>query len=224
MTKLTDIAQRIGKTRGEEARPFLETLEEMDLVERRYPVTQAGSKKVRYAIKDPFLRFWFRFVAPAERRLHSRADAERYLADGVVPELDKFVSEDAFERVCQSWILRSVPEAADAGRWWGSIRHNENGQQISRSYEADVAAIKEAGEVIALGSCKWPDPSTPDHAHPATELDKLETIRKQLGAPDAPLYLFDRVAFSPRLKEIANEREDVHLVLPAELEQPASTT
>lgn len=88
VTRLNEIAQRIGRRRSEEARPFLERLEEMGLVERRYPVTQPSGKRVNYAIADPFLRFWFRFVAPRESRLHSPADADRYLAEAVLPQLD----------------------------------------------------------------------------------------------------------------------------------------
>ncbi len=211
-TRLNEIAQRIGKTRSEEARPFLETLEEMDLIERRYPVTRTSGRKVSYAIADPFLRFWFRFVAPRESRLQSRESADLYLEDSVLPELDKFVSEDAFERVCQDWALREVDGAAEAGRWWGSIRRREGGRLRSRAYEADVAAVDAEGAVIALGSCKWPDAATSDHVHDAAELDKLETIRAELGAPDAGLYFFDRVGFSPRLRELERERDDVHLV------------
>lgn len=211
-TKLNEIAQRIGKSKGEEARPFLIILEEMGLVERRWPVTRAGSKKVYYAISDPFSRFWFRFVAPGERRLHTRAGAEAFLADTVIPELDKFVSEDAFERVCQRWALHSIPEAVSVGRWWGQIRQRENGKPRSRSYEADVAAINAAGDVVALGSCKWPDAATQSHEHSAEELTKLETIRAHLGAPEAELLFFDRVAFSSRLRRLEKERNDVHLV------------
>jgi len=211
-TRLNEIALHIGKSRGEEARPFLETLEEMELIERRYPVTQASGKKVFYAIGDPFLRFWFRFVARRESRLHTRSGAERYLNGTVLPELDKFVSEDAFELVCQQWTLEHLADAVDVGRWWGSIRRTENGELRSRQYEADVAAVDESGAVIALGSCKWPDQATANHEHPATELTKLETIRQEIDAPDARLLFFDRVAFSPRLKELSREREDIELV------------
>jgi uncharacterized protein len=211
-TRLNEIAQRIGRSRSEEARPFLETLEEMALVERRYPVARASKKKVHYAIVDPFLRFWFRFVAPRESRLQTRADADRYLADTVIPRLDKFVSEDAFERVCQDWLLRHLDDATETGRWWGPIRRREDGALRSRAYEADVVAIDESGEVLALGSCKWADRDSADHAHPTAELDKLETIREELKAPRAQLYFFDRVAFSPRLRELAAERDDIHLV------------
>ncbi len=212
-TRLNEIAQHIGKRRGEEARPFLEVLEEMELVGRRYPVTQASSKKVEYAIEDPFLGFWFRFVSGRQSRLQTREGAKRYLNDTVLPELDKFVSEDGFERVCRQWTLDHLDDAAEVGRWWGSIRRNEDGELRSRRYEADVAAIDESGGVIALGSCKWADSRTKDHEHPTVELDKLETIRDELRAPEARLLFFDRIGFSKRLKELRRQRDDIELVL-----------
>jgi len=217
VTRLNQIAQRIGRARSEEARPFLERLEEMALVERRYPVTKRSGRKVSYAIADPFLRFWFRFVAPRESRLQSRADADRYLDEELLPQLDKFVSEEAFERVCQDWLLRCLDDAVEAGAWWGQIRRREEGALRSRTYEADAAAIDADGAVLALGSCKWPDRDTEGHEHPTSELAKLETIREELGAPEARLYFFDRVAFSPRLRALEAERDDVHLVLADEL-------
>jgi hypothetical protein len=216
-TRLNEIAQRIGRARSEEARPFLETLEEMALIERRYPVAQASKRKVHYAIADPFLRFWFRFVAPRESRLQSRAHADRYLEDTVLPQLDKFVSEDAFERVCQSWALGRLDDAVECGRWWGPIRRREAGKLRSRTYEADVVAVDAEGAALALGSCKWAARESANHEHPAAELDKLETIRSELGSPGADLYFFDRVGFSPRLRELEAERDDVHLVFAEQL-------
>ncbi|HEX6601020.1 MAG TPA: ATP-binding protein [Solirubrobacterales bacterium] len=215
-TRLNEVAQRAGRS-APDTRAFLEVLEEMGLVERRYPVTRASGKKVSYAIVDPFLRFWFRFVAPRESRLATRRDADRYLEETVLPGLDKFVSEDAFERVCQTWLGEETG-AAEVGWWWGSIRRRENGQLRSRTYEADAVAVDAEGRVKALGSCKWPEAGNDQHLHDAGELDKLETIKAELKAPDAELYFFDRTGFSPRLRELASEREDVHLVLAGELE------
>lgn len=216
VTRLNEIAQRIGRQRSEEVRPFLETLEEMGVVERRYPVTRSSGKRVAYAIADPFLRFWFRFVAPRESRLQTRDRAAAYLAEGVMPQLDKFVSEDAFERVCQAWLVDRL-EAAEAGRWWGSIRRQEEGKQRTRAYEADAVAVGGDGRVRALGSCKWPDARNEKHEHDAAELDKLEVVRSELDAPEADLYFFDRTGFSPRLRELAAERDDIHLVLARDL-------
>ncbi|MGE5282499.1 MAG: ATP-binding protein [Chloroflexota bacterium] len=214
-TRLNEIAQRVGREKSEEARRYLETLEEMALIERRYPVAAATKKRVAYAIADPFMRFWFRFVAPRESRLQTRGDAEDYLEDTVAPQLDKFVSEDAFERVCQEWALRNVPGATEVGRWWGPIRVREEGAARSRRFEADVVATDESGKVLALGSCKWAAAGNLEHRHPTEELAKLERIRLELGAPDAKLCFFDRVGFSKRLEELASERSDVDL-LPTE--------
>jgi hypothetical protein len=183
----------------------------------RYPVTRSSGKKVSYAIVDPFLRFWFRFVAPRESRLGTRAQADRYLADSVLPQLGKFVSEDAFERVCQDWLARQLDDAVEVGWWWGSIRGREEGELRSRAYEADAVAVDADGKVLALGSCKWPDAATEGHAHGAEEFDKLETIREELEAPEALLYFFDRVAFSLRLRELEAERDDIRLVLADQL-------
>jgi uncharacterized protein len=215
-TRLNEIAQRVGRS-APDARGFLEVLEDMGLVERRYPVTRASGRRVGYAIVDPFLRFWFRFVAPRESRLATRRDADRHLEESVMPELDNFVSEDAFERVCQAWLVEEIG-AAEVGWWWGSIRRRENGRLRKSSFEADVAAVDADGRVMALGSCKWPDADNDGHVHQAGELDELETIRDELEAPGAALYFFDRVGFSPRLQELASEREDVHLVRAGDLE------
>jgi hypothetical protein len=159
-----------------------------------------------------------RAIAAGTTRLNGIAQRiGRTRSEEARPLLDKFVSEDAFERVCQEWTLRSIDAAAEAGRWWGSVRRREDGKLRSRPHEADVVAIDSQGAVLALGSCKWPAATTTGHAHGAEELAKLETIRAELEAPDADLYFFDRLAFSPRMHELADEREDVHLVLAGQL-------
>ncbi len=186
VTRLNEIAQRIGRSRSEEARPFLQTLEEMGLVERRRPLAGRARGRVSYAVADPFLRFWFRFVAPRESRLHTREQARLYMERAVAPRLDKFVSEDAFERICQDWLRERLDDAVEAGRWWGPIRRREEGKLRSRTHEADAVAVGEDGEVLALGSCKWPTGDS--HEHSAAELDKLERIREELDAPRARLF------------------------------------
>jgi AAA+ ATPase superfamily predicted ATPase len=199
-TRLAEIAERVQRS-ATETRRFLETLEQMRLVTRRFPVDRRGGKKVSYAITDPFLRFWFRFVAPFESRLQSRADARRHLEETVLPQLDAFVSRDAFEEVCRRWALDNVEGAVEVGSWWGPKRVRTPDGQRNRQYEADVAAIDPDGRALALGSCKWRD-----DLHDAGELDKLETVAELMGAVDPQLLFFDRSGFSPRLREIARER------------------
>lgn len=210
-TRLSEIAERVQRSPAE-ARRFLETLEQMGLVQRRRPVDRQVGKKVSYAITDPFLRFWFRFVAPFESRLYSEAAARRHLHETVLPALDAFVSRDAFEEICQRWLLRHDPRAVDVGRWWGSKRVRTPDGLRNRQYEADVAALDADGDLVALGSCKWSDGE-----RDAGELDKLETIATMMGRERPPLYFFDRSGFSQRLHEIARSRTDVQLVTTADL-------
>jgi hypothetical protein len=51
----------------------------------------------------------------------------------------------------------------------------------------------------------------------AEELGKLELVREELDAHRARLFFFDRTGFSPRLRELAAQREDVRLVLAGDL-------
>jgi AAA+ ATPase superfamily predicted ATPase len=210
-TRLGEIAQRIDR-RPNDARSFLQTLEEMRLVRRRHPIAKPGGARVFYAITDPFLRFWFRFVAPYESRLQSRESARSHLQETVLPALEQFVSRDAFEEVCHAWTLAHVPRAVEVGRWWGSKRIRTAEGLRTRRYEADVAAIDAEGAIVALGSCKWSV-----NPHDAAELDKLETVAEMLGATTAQLYFFDRTGFSPRLRQLARTRPDVHLVTSADI-------
>lgn len=210
-TKLGEIAQRIQR-RPNDARSFLQTLEDMRLVRRHRPITTQSGTKVLYAITDPFLRFWFKFVAPYESRLQSRESARTHLRETVLPVLDEFVSRDAFEEVCHRWALEHVPGAVEVGRWWGSKRIRTPEGLRTRRYEADVAAIDADGGIVALGSCKWSA-----SAHDAGELDKLQTIAQMLDVDDPALYFFDRTGFSERLREIARERPQVHLIATTEM-------
>jgi uncharacterized protein len=211
-TRLGEIGQRIQR-RPNDARAYLETLEGMGVVRRRYPVTARGGAKVFYAITDPFLRFWFTFVAPYESRLRNRSSAARHLQETVLPALDRFVSRDAFEEVCHEWALEHIPAAAEVGRWWGSKRVRTPEGLRTRRYEADVAAIDATGKIVALGSCKWSA-----NPHDAAELDKLHTVAQMLDLQKPPpLYFFDRTGFSERLEQIGRERADVHLVSTSEM-------
>jgi AAA+ ATPase superfamily predicted ATPase len=221
-TRQGEVAARMGK-KPDEGRAFLETLEEMRLVRRRYPVTHAAGQKVFYAITDPFLRFWFRFVAPFESRLQTRAAAQAHLEQTVMPALDHFVSGDAFEEVAQDWALRNVPGAVEVGRWWGSRKVRTPEGPRNHQFEADVVPIDAHGKVLALGSCKWSD-----NRHEADELDKLEIIAKMLdkesllAEPTVPLLFFDRTGFSKRLHDIDAERDDVRLIMTSDLDPTAA--
>jgi hypothetical protein len=195
---------------------MLDMLRKLWLVEKQFPVTVTNperSKQSFYRITDPYLRFWFRFVLPAQGRLADQEGAERHLHGRVLPQLDDFVSAPAFEEVCQQWLLRAV-DAASVGWWWGKVRETRGAQLRDIDRELDAVAIDDDGRVIAVGSCKWAaDPL------PYAEKIKLEVLGSHLAADGPPplLYLFARSGFDAALAREAETSDRIHLISPQDL-------
>jgi len=83
-----EIAGRLGKPATSLGRP-LKRLMEMGLVAREVPfgAMERKSKRTSYRIANPFLRLWFRFVAPNRSRLEARQiePVERWIENGMEP-------------------------------------------------------------------------------------------------------------------------------------------
>lgn len=216
-TRVAQIAERTGVPGGtSRVSQMLDTLRKLWLVRRELPVTVANPERSRqsfYRITDPYLRFWFRFVLPAQGRLADGEGAERHLRGRVLPQLDEFVSAPAFEEVCQDWLRREV-DAAAVGWWWGKVRETRGAALRDVDRELDAVAVDDDGDVVAIGSCKWT----------AGKLDLAEKRRLDaLGAhlrPDGPApqqFLFSRGGFAAELARAAEGDDGIRLVTPEEL-------
>lgn len=145
-TQLNEIAQAVGLERTAVTR-YLATLRDLGLVERRVPITEsqpAKSRKGLYLLADPFLCFWFRFVAPRVSVLESGITAP--VARQVAAELPQFVGP-AFEDVCGAWLA----EEAAAGRLPVTI--HEVGRWWDREREVDLVGL--GPDALLVGECKW---------------------------------------------------------------------
>lgn len=170
-------------------------------MERRLPIGPAGGRP-SYRIRDPFFRFWFRYVFPARSRLE-RGRVEEVRSE-IEADLDTFMGL-AFEDCCREWVGRYAPPNAiprfDAlGSWWSR----------SADMEIDVVATRKERPVL-LGSCKW------SARMPLSALEGLRRQQLRLGAiaAGARLALFAR-GFAPALTRRASS-EDVLLVSAADL-------
>jgi AAA+ ATPase superfamily predicted ATPase len=130
----------------------LSTLMELGYVQRRHPVSSAqpANKEVRYALDDPLLRFWFRFVFPHQSALRSQGP-ERGFAQYVAPELDAYMGR-CFERLCREalpliYAGERVTAAHTTGEFWNV------------KTQIDVVGVREDG-VTDLGECKWGKPGS----------------------------------------------------------------
>jgi hypothetical protein len=193
-------------------RNFLDALIEIGLVEKRYPITQATRKNFILDIKDPFLRFWFEFVAPFVSRLEDRDSARAHLTNTVMPNLDKFVSMPGFEEICRQWAVAEYDDAAAMGSWWGSIRQMVDGDRRNKQFEVDVVGIDHLATPVILGSCKWTN-----SPQGMSELKKLKTVQNHLDAPDAKLLFFSRSNVDTGIEQAASSNPNIRIVSPQEL-------
>lgn len=182
----------------------LNRLAKLGYVEKVMPVDPdgKGSARAYWRTKDPFFRFWFRFVFPQRSRLERGRVGE--VAVEIERSLPRFTSF-VFEDVCREWIGGVSPLGSSASRigsWWS--RRSD--------LEVDVAAVDRKGYTL-LGSCKW-------WKDPVGEavLDELLSARTAIGpkANQAELAIFAKHGFTDELAARA-ERERIHLITAADL-------
>jgi len=130
---------------------YLNTLQELYLVERRLPVTQpkaerGRSKSGRYHLSDPYFRFYFQFLEPFLST--SPFDTEQ-VVEAVTRNLRAFVGVTAFEDLCRQWVL----DQAKTGQL--PFLPDSVGSHWSSKVRVDVAAINWKTHDILLGECKW---------------------------------------------------------------------
>ena len=126
---------------------YLQQLCDLGYVRRRYPLTGAPPAKrhVRFAIEDPLLRFWFRFVFPNSSYVAQRGP-EHALRDRIRPELASYFGS-CFEALCREALpllyeREGVTAAFDVGEYW------------DKSVQVDVVGLRDDGWTD-LGECKW---------------------------------------------------------------------
>lgn len=200
-TRLNEIKQATGI---DGATAYLDTLQQLHLVERIVPVTETQPQKSRrgiYRLKDHYLRFWFRYVHPNRSQLE-RGGAQIILENQVIPEIDHF-SSLTFEEVCQQFFWQAglsgkLPFVlTNIGNWWNA---NE---------EVDLVVLGENDAILA--ECKWT--SKPVGIDILADLErKAQLVKPELGDRSIHFALCSRSGFTSQLIEDAKRRQDVTLL------------
>ena len=149
--RISEIAGRLGKPASSLSRPLV-SLVEMGLVQREVPFGSSpkSGKRSLYRIADPFLRLWFRVVAPY-RAMLAEAPRETRLAWWLRHQgtLEAY----AWEELCRMAVpmlhqvetpLKQFGPFEPAQRYW---RGN--------APEFDVVARSVDGRRILVGEAKW---------------------------------------------------------------------
>ena len=209
----TDIARMAGIPEGSLGH-YLKTLQALDLVERRDPVlAPARGRRGRYYLRDPFMRFYYRFIVPHITAIERGilAAAVRAISD----DLRAFIGTYVFEELCRQWVwvevdqggLGFIPEAV--GAYWS--RSQRQGVQL------DVVAASRRDKRLFIAEAKWG--VGPVSRRVLTDLVRRSQRMPQVSAGWPVEYgLFAREGFTPATREEA-ERTGARLVDLAELER-----
>lgn len=184
---------------------YLQTLVDLDLLEREVPVTEENpekSKRGLYKIKDNFILFWFRFIYPSMGLIESgneQAAMNRIRANLV----DNHISY-IYEDVCREkmWQL------AAAGQW--NFLFDKVGRWWNGNTEIDLVALDSQGANIIFGECKyWEGPVginvLNNLMEKANEIEWKRNDRKEY------FVLFSINGFTEELKKLAASRNDILL-------------
>lgn len=180
---------------------YLNRLSRLRLVDQHVPITEQKerSKRSRYRIRDPFFRFWFRFVYGTGEQ-YDELGSEAYEAL-IEPQLADFVSR-SFEELCCSAIRSLYPEytITQTGQWWYG------------EHEIDVVGLT-AGETLIAGECKFQQSALGYDTLSKLEghLDELRWTPNDDSSRVEEYALFSRSGFKQSVKEAATEREDLRL-------------
>lgn len=192
---------------------YLQTLERLRLIASELPYgAPQGTKGQLWSLRDPFLRFWFRFVAPFHPALDEGLPPAAHLKTEIHPALPGHVAP-IFEEQCRRHTLTGGYTVTSVGRWWGKAlnQHRRTGERSSE--ELDVVAGAR-GTVQLVGECKWTNKPMGSKVLDDVETYKLPALRQGgLRVTATPtVLLFARSGYSADLQRRAEADSSIVLV------------
>ena len=149
--RVSEMAGRLGRPASSLSRP-LATLVAMDFVRREIPFDSdpRSDKRSLYRLADPFLRLWFRVVAPHRAAL-AEAPRETRLAywHRQRPGLEAYAWEELC-RMAVPFLHRRDGPLAELGPWEPARRYWRGNDP-----ELDVVARSVDGRRVLVGEVKW---------------------------------------------------------------------
>jgi len=202
-----------SRVEGDRLGKYLRTLESLDVVSVRAPVTDvAGSRNSLYELADGFLRFWFRFVFPFQADLEAGLAPAVVVASEIEPELAGHIAP-AIEEVARDWVRRAgVGGATRIGAWWGPALDEFRATNERQSEEIDVVGTAR-GKVTVIGEVRWRSKAMDRGILGEIARFKLPALRKATSVVARPqIVLVSRLGFTDGLREAAAREPHIRLV------------
>jgi uncharacterized protein len=181
----------IGLIQVKDAHYYLERLRRVGYIQRILPLANRVPRtEARYAIRDPFLCWWFFFLFKNLSAVELLGPEEAF-ARVVAPQIDRFFAS-RFEDFCRDWLQRHYVTHEGAtgevvvGQYWRR-----------ETVQIDVVGKRTRDRWIDLGECKW--------GKVKSLADAIEELHRKAGSYPAPkdfslgyrLFLHHRPAKPP---------------------------
>lgn len=199
-TQFNRIQTLIGVERGTLSF-YLRTLQDLGWLRREFPFGETSERRALYRLADPFLAFWYRFVAPLSSALQF-SNPRLVYDERVAPALPEYMGRFVFEDICLQWLRRHAQERLgltirDMGRYW------------SRDGRLEIDVVGELDtDTFLFGECKW-------RADSVARLGDYSGLKaKVLALPDArwrdqPTFILFAVGgFAPELQQLAADPDE----------------
>ncbi|MDX1417606.1 MAG: ATP-binding protein [Candidatus Promineifilaceae bacterium] len=144
-----EISQRVGLA-SNELSFYLSKLREAGFVVREVPVRQINyknSRSGRYFVTDPYLRFYYRFLAAYQSRL--ALGQQQQVAEAIEKALPEFIEKNTWRELCRQWLM----EASHSDILPVPIEHV--GSEWKSDFMIDVVGIDNASKSLIIGDCFW---------------------------------------------------------------------
>jgi AAA+ ATPase superfamily predicted ATPase len=151
-----EISKRTGLA-SSKASFYLSVLRDTGFVIRNIPVSQRGtdSRRGRYYVKDPYLRFFYRFMSAYQSKLALGQNQE--MLDLIQAALPAFIQINTWQELCREWVLRASAQGVLP------IAVEEVGSEWAKNFTIDVVGISDIESSLVLGDCYWGEvPVGPD--------------------------------------------------------------
>jgi AAA+ ATPase superfamily predicted ATPase len=167
----------------------------------RSVIPLAGSTRVgRYYITDPFLRFYFRFLASRRTQLALNEPGQA-LAE-YRAHMPDFIGSHTWEEVCREWVLRA------ANRGILPLYPDEVESAWTKEMNIDVVGVNTMRRHLILGECKWKQ--TPlDEADLQRLVEKSAAVTVEGGGWKVFLIGFSKSGFSRGAQNLPARMEEV---------------
>ncbi len=196
--KQSELADKIGMS-VPNIKYYLTILQNMGIIERKFPLGETNRKKSIWFIKDHLFNFYFTHVYPF------RSLIERGVTDGVISRFRNTLSAyvgKPFEELCREYVLNySMLPITSIGSWWGTDPRSR------REEEIDVVAKTYDGDTL-FGECKYTN-------EPIGIRIYTDLIRISMNIPcnrNRYYWFFSKSGFTKEMYRKAENNMSIHLV------------